>query len=595
MKDLFEIVNGDWYRETDIPAEYASWGTFQELRLDSLKQCKELAEGDDGLVGTAYRSFMDHRGSVGNLPFDLLDKPLPEALGELDTIGITAPASFFVEKSADSDMAVAYIVQAGLGLPDEAYYRAPEHAATLSAYEKHVERMLGLAGRSESATDVLEVEHYLARGHWDNVACRDAVKTFNPVELSSLGTNVQQMLRTMGLEDQTVIACQPSYLTHLEEAFSELPEAKWHAWAVWHIISSCAGMLSDELSAANFDFYGRVLAGSEKQRDRWQRALGFVESGLGFELGKLYAARYFPESSKKNMLELVDYLLAAYRERISGLPWMTSATREKALTKLEQFTAKIGYPDTWREYDVSLQEDDVLGNARALALNSHNYHLSKLGKPYDRGEWVMTPQTVNACYNPTVNDITFPGAILQAPFYSPTHSPAENFGGIGAVIGHEIGHGFDDQGSRYDGHGNLNVWWTDEDRAAFEELTAKLVGQFQGLVPIALEGTETPGVNGELTLGENIGDLGGLGIALVAYKKWAADNNEDIDLKSFFRSWAMSWRQKTRPQMAAQLLAIDPHSPSEFRCSVIPKNIDEFYEAFDVEDGFAPEERVTIW
>ncbi|WP_276847271.1 M13 family metallopeptidase [Corynebacterium pyruviciproducens] len=595
MKDLFEIVNGEWYRETEIPAEYASWGTFQELRLDSLKQCRGLAEADEGLVGTAYRSFMEHRGEVSDLEFDYLDKPLPEALGELDKIGVTAPASFFVEKSADSEDAVAYIVQAGLGLPDEAYYHAPEHAETLKKYEEHVARMLELTGRKEKATDVLAVEHFLAQGHWDNVACRDAVKTFNPVELSSLGDNVQTMLRTMGLDDGTVIACQPSYLEHLETAFSELSDEQWRAWAVWHIVSSRAGLLSDDLSAANFDFYGRVLSGSEKQRDRWQRALGFVEGGLGFELGKLYAAEYFPESSKKEMLELVGYLLTAYRERISHLDWMTEATRDKALAKLELFTSKIGYPDEWRTYDIELSEDDLVGNSRALALNAHNYHLSKLGKPYDRGEWVMTPQTVNACYNPTVNDITFPGAILQAPFYSPSHSPAENFGGIGAVIGHEIGHGFDDQGSRYDGHGSLEVWWTDEDRAAFEKLTAALVGQFQGLVPIALEGQDTPGVNGELTLGENIGDLGGLGIALVAYKKYAADHGEDVDLVSFFTSWGKSWRQKTRPQMAAQLLAIDPHSPSEFRCSVIPKNIDEFYEAFDVEDGFAPEERVTIW
>lgn len=281
---------------------------------------------------------------------------------------------------------------------------------------------------------------------------------------------------------------------------------------------------------------------------------------------------------------------------------MTPATRERALEKLRLFQAKIGYPETWRSYEgltFDPSGEQLVANVRRGAAFEHDYQLGKIGKPSDRSEWVTTPQTVNAFYNPVVNDITFPAAILQPPFFDPEADPARNFGAIGAVIGHEIGHGFDDQGSRYDGHGNLNSWWTDEDRAHFEERTAKLVEQFQGLVPSVLEGQDVAGVNGEFTLGENIGDLGGLGIAVVAYQLYCADNNVEPNLKELFLAWARVWRSKARPEMATQLLAIDPHSPNEFRCNVIASNVDEFYEAFDVEPGspmwIAPEERVKIW
>ena len=313
------------------------------------------------------------------------------------------------------------------------------------------------------------------------------------------------------------------------------------------------------------------------------------------------------------MLELVEYLIAAYRSRIQQLEWMSEPTKQRALEKLAQFNAKIGYPEKWRSYDGLEFGEDLVENVRRGAAFEHDYQLAKIGKASDRQEWVSSPQTVNAFYNPVVNDITFPAAILQPPFFDPDADAAENFGAIGAVIGHEIGHGFDDQGSRYDGLGNLNSWWTDEDRANFEQLTAKLVGQFNGLVPSVLEGTKTKGVNGEFTLGENIGDLGGLGIAVVAYKKYLDDNGlEDVQPQKFgdlegeytgfqrlFLAWARVWRSKARPEMAAQLLAIDPHAPNEFRCNVIAANIAEFYEAFEVEPGskmwIDPEDRVTIW
>ena len=372
-------------------------------------------------------------------------------------------------------------------------------------------------------------------------------------------------------------------------------------------------MLPEEIGKANFEFYGKKLSGATEQRDRWKRGVGLAESLVGEDIGRSYVEKHFPPSSKEKMLELVDYLIAAYRSRIQQLAWMSEPTKQRALEKLAQFNAKIGYPEKWRSYDGLKFGPDLVDNVRVGSAFEHDYQLSKIGQPSDRGEWVSSPQTVNAFYNPVVNDITFPAAILQPPFFDPSVDAAENFGAIGAVIGHEIGHGFDDQGSRYDGLGNLHSWWTDEDRSNFEGLTAKLVGQFDGLVPSVLEGTKTKGVNGEFTLGENIGDLGGLGIAVVAYTKYLADHElEDEQPRQFgdldgeytgfqrlFLAWARVWRSKARPEMAAQLLAIDPHSPNEFRCNVIAANVDEFYEAFEVEEGsnmwIAPEDRVTIW
>ena len=402
--------------------------------------------------------------------------------------------------------------------------------------------------------------------------------------------------------------------------------ADWQLWATWHILRSRAAMLPEEVGAKNFEFYGTKLSGATQQRDRWKRAVGLAESLVGEEIGQVFVDKHFPDSSKREMDELVAYLIAAYRERISQLEWMTPATRERALEKLSQFKAKIGFPDSWRDYsglEVSAKGADLLANARAGSAFSHDFELAKIDKPADRDEWVTTPQTVNAFYNPVVNDITFPAAILRPPFYNPKADAAENFGAIGAVIGHEIGHGFDDQGSQFDGQGNLNSWWSDEDRAAFEKLTAKLVEQFNGQVPTVLKeaGIESTGVNGSFTLGENIGDLGGLGIAVVAFKNYCADKGIDLQgkeerfevdgaepelaehtyngLQRFFLSWARVWRTAIRPEMATQYLAIDPHSPAEFRCNLIAANIAEFYEAFEVaEDSamyIAPEDRVTIW
>ena len=645
MNDLYHYVNGPWIARHTIPADRGVDGTFHALRDAAEADVRDILTADEGLPGRLFASFMDTEGvnATGVTPLapelkkidDAASAPaLARVLGELDRVGGSAPVGFWVEKDSGGEEALAYLVQAGLGLPDEAYYREEAHAETLRRYRGHVERMLGFldgvdeAAAADAAKRVVDLETEIAAGHWDVVASRDAVKTYNPTEFAELPEVVREMLAGGGLPEHRIVVMMPSYLEHLAGLFTDERLDDWKLWARWALLRASAGVLSEEISAANFDFYGRVLSGAEEQRARWKRGAGLAEQMVGQEIGKKFVDEHFPASSKERMLGLVDELVAAYRKRVSQLEWMTPATRERALEKLGLFRAKIGYPDNWRSYEgleFSDKGADLVANTRKAAAFNHDFEVTKIGKPADRDEWVTTPQTVNAFYNPVVNDITFPAAILRPPFFDPEADAAENFGAIGAVIGHEIGHGFDDQGSRYDGHGNLNSWWTDEDREAFTKLTDRLVEQFDGLVPTELKeaGIESGGVNGSFTLGENIGDLGGLGIAVVAYLRHlkaegvapeetekkafeVSDADPEIAGRSFdglqrlFLAWARVWRTAIRPEMATQYLAIDPHSPAEFRCNVIAANIDEFYEAFPEvgEDNpmyVAPERRVTIW
>ena len=644
MKDLYTYVNGPWLENHVIPDDRAVDGTFHKLRDQAEDDVREIVNEDNGRAGNLFASFMDTDGvnGAGLAPLDddfaLLSvrdiEEFVENLGALERVGVTSPLTFWVEKDSGSEDSVAYLVQSGLGLPDEAYYRSETHADTLAAYREHVATMLGFLDSAKlfgldaeiAAERIVALETEIASGHWDVVASRDALKTYNPTDFDELPEIIQTLLHGGKLPEHRLVNMMPSYVEHLTELLTNDRLADWQLWATWHILLSRAGVLPEKVSEANFNFYGRRLTGSTEQRDRWKRGVGIVESMVGQEIGKLFVDKHFPASSKKDMLELVDYLIRAYRQRISNLEWMTQETRERALEKLEQFKAKIGYPDKWRDYsglEFSPNGAELVANVRAGAAFSHDYELGKVGEPARRDEWVANPQTVNAFYNPVVNDITFPAAILRAPFYNPDADAAENFGAIGSVIGHEIGHGFDDQGSNYDGQGNLNQWWSDEDRAAFDELTEKLVGQFEGLVPSVLAGEDgAPGVNGEFTLGENIGDLGGLGIAVVAYRLYLDDHDMSYDdtaveafdvegaqpelyerkfngLQRLFLAWGRVWRTAIRPEMAKQYLAIDPHSPAEFRCNLIAANIAEFYEAFDVaEDSamyIAPEDRVTIW
>lgn len=590
MDNLYQHVNGSWLASHVIPDDRAVDGTFHKLRDDAEAAVHELVK-DHPL----YTGFMDvetlNTLGVGPLDadFGLMELPLTEALGKLWRTGVSAPIGAYIAKDSASEESLVYLYQAGLGLPDEAYYR--EYPEILAAYEQHVARMLEFLGKSDLAPAVIELEKKLAAAHWSNVEARDAQKTFNPCAFDELPQPIQEILRAAGIPEYRVINMMPSFTTTLAEL---LESQDWKPWLTWNILRERAAYLTEEISRANWEFYGRVLTGATEQRDRWKRAVELVESMVGEEIGKAYVAEYFPPAHKEEMDRLVASLLDAYEARISALTWMTPETRTRALEKLSKFRAKIGYPNEWRSFDALTFGDSLLDNIRTASAFNHDYEAAKVGKPANRDEWVTTPQTVNAFYNPVVNDITFPAAILQAPFFDPTASDAVNFGAIGAVIGHEIGHGFDDQGSHYDGDGNLNSWWTEEDRAAFSELTSKLVTQFDGLIPSVLAGREgIKGVNGEFTLGENIGDLGGLGIAVTAYLMSGGSREE---LPELFLSWARIWRTAIRPEMAEQYLAIDPHSPAEFRCNVIAANIDEFYEAFEVGEMAIPEaERVRIW
>ncbi|MCT1585486.1 M13 family metallopeptidase [Corynebacterium sanguinis] len=635
MNDLFELVNGQWVKDHEIPADRGIDGAFYALRDKAEEDVRALLSDGAGRGGDIFQSFMD-TAAVNAAGIEPLNRDLERLevadiaelarnFGVLEREGTGGPISFWVEKDSRSEESVAYLVQSGLGLPDEAYYREPQHAELLTQYRKHVATMLEFLGPAHllglpaavAAERIVNMEIQIAASHWDVVRSRDAIATYNPVDFADLPPLIQEILRGARVDGGTIINMMPSYTEALAGMLRPETLADWQLWGAWTILRSRAGVLTEEIGETNFAFYGTKLSGAPEQRDRWKRGVSLAESLVGEEIGQKYVAKHFPPESKEMMLELVNYLIQAYRDRISQLEWMSEETRTRALEKLAQFSSKIGYPDKWRSFE-ELEFDPsgaaLVDNVRTGAAFEHDFHVAKLGKPANRDQWVTTPQTVNAFYNPVVNDITFPAAILQPPFFDPKADAAENFGAIGAVIGHEIGHGFDDQGSRYDGLGNLNSWWTDADRERFEELTSKLVKQFDGLVPSVLQGREgVSGVKGDFTLGENIGDLGGLGIAVVAYKMYLAEHGlddgpalafDDLDgeftgFQRLFLAWARVWRSKVRPEMAAQLLAIDPHSPNEFRCNVIAGNIAEFYEAFDVPQDsavwVAPNDRVQIW
>ncbi|MFT6535081.1 MAG: putative endopeptidase, partial [Alpinimonas sp.] len=521
------------------------------------------------------------------------------------------------------------------------YYRDEKFASAREAYVNHIQRMFELTAEELPTTEglddpaaragrVFELETALAAIHWDNVRTRDSVATYNPRSWAAVREMVAEGARA-ALEDdaaaglnvsdhvadldiwriameapegalETVVVRQPSFLSGLGELLTPAHLEEWKDWLAWNIIHSAAAFLPGAFVTENFDFYGRTLTGTPEQRARWKRGVSLVEGAMGESVGKIYVSRHFPEAAKADMDVLVDNLIEAYRESITNLEWMSTETRGRALEKLDKFAPKVGYPVKWRDYAaLVISATDLMGNVRRIAEFESAREFGKIGKPIDRDEWFMTPQTVNAYYNPGFNEIVFPAAILQPPFFDPAWDDAANYGSIGAVIGHEIGHGFDDQGSRYDGTGKLTDWWTEEDREAFEKRTALLIEQFNALAP-----KQVPGhfVNGELTIGENIGDLGGLAIAWRAYKiSLQGAESPVIDgltgAQRFFLSWAQSWQQKGRDEEVIRLLAIDPHSPNEFRCNQIVRNIDAFYDAFDVTEKddawLEPAKRVTIW
>lgn len=632
--DFYRHINGRWLDTHTIAADRGQDGAFIVLRDRAEEQVREIITEapEDSAIGALYHSFMDtdtvDKVGVSALDADLAlidaakgKDELAVALATLERSGVGGLVGSFISNDAgDSSKYVVYMVQFGLGLPDESYYRDPAHAETLEGYREHVARMVGLtsvfgdrdaAARAEA---VVDLETRIAATHWDVVESRDAVKTYNPVSWDELeqkapGFPWQKWIEALGGSAETfstVILSQPSFFTSVALLWDELDLDRWKDWARWRVLSERVACLPEELVEANFEFMGKAMSGAESMRDRWKRGVSLVEGAVGEEVGRVYVERHFPPEYKARMSALVDNLLAAYRDSIETLEWMTPETRERALDKLAKFAPKIGYPDKWRDYSaLEMLPDDLIGNVRRAAEFHHDFELGKLGGPVDRDEWHMTPQTVNAYYNPVMNEIVFPAAILQPPFFDAEADDAMNYGGIGAVIGHEIGHGFDDQGSLYDGDGNLNNWWTDADREEFSAQTQALIDQYEALTPEGLD-PDKYHVNGAFTIGENIGDLGGLGIAVQAYRLslgGSLDDAPEIDgltgAQRLFSSWAVVWRAKTRNAEAVRRLAIDPHSPPEFRCNQVVRNIGAFYEAFDVtaEDQMWLDEsqRVSIW
>lgn len=622
--DLFRHVNGRWIARTEIPSDKARYGSFYVLAEEAEKAVRAIIEEDDGKVGDLYTSFMDEqrieeRGWTALEPdfaaVEAVDS-IPSLVGELGRLERQGSGGFlqaFVDNDpGDPERYLVFLEQGGIGLPDESYFRDDKFAEIRQAYRAHLERMLGMAGLSEAgdrAQRVFDLETAIAAHHWDNVRTRDSQATYNPMHWADvaalggehLGTWLDALDVPAGSFAEVVVR-EPSFVEGLAGLLTADRLDAWKDWLRWQILRSSAPYLHAEVVQANFDFYGKTLTGTPELRARWKRGVSLVEGSMGEAVGRIYVERHFSPSAKTAMDDLVAHLVAAYRESIETLEWMTPATRERALDKLSKFTPKIGYPVKWRDYSsLEIVPDDLLANVRATTEFEFQRELGKIGKPIDRDEWFMTPQTINAYYNPGFNEIVFPAAILQYPFFDESRDAAANYGAIGAVIGHEIGHGFDDQGSQYDGDGRLTDWWTAEDRAAFEARTASLIAQYDALEPAQLPGHH---VKGKLTIGENIGDLGGLGIAWKAYVLSLSGAEPPVidgltGAQRFFLSWAQAWQIKLRDEEALRLLSIDPHSPNEFRCNQIVRNIDVFYSTFNVSPGDAlwldPEDRVTIW
>jgi len=634
--DLFRFMNGKWLTESAIPEDRASDGAFYWLYEQAEKQVKQIildqaaakaAPGSNAQkIGDLYNSFMDEV-RIEQLGITPIEKDLAAAqaitsrgeflqrLGEFEARGLSGLFYTYVSTdNKDSTKNIVYLGQSGLSLPDEAYYREGEYQGIRDTFLLHVQKIFELAdieNAQAQAKQVLEIETLIAACHWDQVKDRDAELTYNKrsfAELTALAPDFDWQLwitssqTPSGVLEQVVVR-QPSYFEGLSKLLASFDLPRWRSWLTWHLISGASPYLSSKFVDENFAFYGTTLSGIPKLKDRWKRGVGLVEGSLGEAVGQIYVQRHFGENAKTKMVELVANLIKAYRVSIEGLSWMSQETKERAYVKLEKFTPKIGYPDKWRDYSkLSISPDDLIGNLAQIAKFSQDYEFAKIGKPVDKSEWYMTPQTVNAYYNPGMNEIVFPAAILQPPFFDVTADDyAANYGGIGAVIGHEIGHGFDDQGSKYDGDGNLVNWWSDDDRGEFEKRTKKLIDQYNQLSPEVAPDVK---VNGALTVGENIGDLGGLTIAYKAYQISLAGKQPPVadgytGWQRFFMGWAQVWRSKYRSEEAKRRIAIDPHSPAEFRCNQIASNLDEFYQAFNVGEKdrhFMPHnERVRIW
>jgi len=635
--DFYRYANGRWLAHTTIPPDKSSYSSFTALADRTLEQLHGIVEeaarstaapgSEERKVGDLYASFMDEaaieargleplRAELARLDAVKSKAELPALIAHLSRIDVATPYDIGVGPDArDSTKYAVGIDQGGLGLPDRDYYLRDDDARlkeTREKYQSHIARMLELAGAAPAdakreAADILALETSLARAEWTKVELRDPVKTYNKTPLSQLPALMPSYGWSRWLEDAGIahkvdylIVGEPSYFKALDRIIEETPLAVWKSYFRWHLLSSFAPYLPRAYVDEDFAFYGGVLRGTPENEPRWKRGVHLVGGAMGEGLGKLYVAKYFPPQSKARMEALVGNLLAAYRRDIDTLDWMGPETKKEAQAKLARLAAKIGYPNRWRDYGaLTIVRGDLIGDVMRAREFEYHRQISKLGKPIDREEWEMTPQTINAYYRPDLNEIVFPAAILQPPFFDPRADDAANYGAIGAVIGHEMSHGFDDQGSQYDANGNLRDWWTKADHERFAAKTAALVEQYDAAEP--LKGYH---VNGKLTLGENIADNSGLAIAFKAYQIALHGAPPPVidgftGDQRFYLAFSQVWRSKIRDPMLVLLLKSDPHSPPQVRGSLPLKNQPAFYTAFDVKPGdgmyLPPEKRVLIW
>jgi len=630
--DFFNYLNGSWVKNTVIPADKARWGTFDKLRDDTTPELRGIIEAaqktpgkkapEAQKIGDLYASYMDEKkieglgvrplaGEQGRIRAMRNKKAIPVLIAHLNQIGVATPYAVYVGQDArESTRYAVSIAQSGLGMPDRDYYLEAKLADVKAKYQAHVEKILTLGGTPNAAAGakaIVDLETAIAKLQWTKVENRDPVKRYNKTEIAKLDTVMPDYDLKSGLAQggiaakvDYVIVNQPSYLTGLDKLIEQTDLATWKLYFEWQLLHAYAPDLNKEFVDANFDFYGKTITGVTEMPPRWKRGVATVDGALGEALGKLYVAQYFPPERKARMDALVKNLLAAYQQSIDTLDWMSPETKKEAQAKLAKFTPKIAYPNKWRDYTaLVVVPGDLVGNMMRAANFNYLRQTNKLGKPVDREEWGMTPQTVNAYYNSTMNEIVFPAAILQPPFFQADADDAVNYGAIGAVIGHEISHGFDDKGSQSDGDGNLRDWWTPQDRQRFAAKTEMLVKQYDSFSPL-------PGynVNGALTLGENIADNSGLAIAYKAYHislggKPAPVIDGLTGDQRFYMGFGQVWRGKVRDAQQIALIKTDPHSPAQFRANGTVKNQPGFYEAFGVKPGdpmyLAPEQRVLMW
>ena len=633
--NFYQYINGGWLKNSEIPSDKTAIGSFYDLRdeaddnvkviIEELAKKDNLTQGsDEQKVADLFNSFMDieSRNTAGIKPIFFIlhnienlysKKDLASFFGKYQAIGVMSPLQLYVSVDAkDSSNYATHVWQGGLGLPDKDYYfNNEERFVNLRiGYEKHIQNMFTLAGFKDgksAAKKIMSIEKKLAMHHWTRVETRDSEKRYNKFDVDYLPKTVTDKfnwhayLTAAGVAKQKdLIVNQPDFAAGFGQVFQETSLDDWKTYLKFHTLSHFSPYLTAELDNENFDFFSKQLNGRNEQRPMWKRGVGVVNSNLGEVIGKVYVGKHFTPNAKSRMSQLVENLRSAYGQSIDNLAWMSNDTKKAAHVKLAAFTPKIGYPDKWEDYtSLTIKSHDLVGNIIRSGEISHQKEISKLGGPIRKWEWGMTPQTVNAYYNPTVNEIVFPAAILQPPFFNMKADDAVNYGGIGAVIGHEMGHGFDDQGSKYDAEGNLRNWWTKEDLAAFKKRADNLVAQYSNYEVFA-----GLNVNGELTLGENIGDLSGVTIAYKAYK--TSLNGKEAPVidgltgdQRFFMGYAQIWRSKIVEKSMRNRVATDPHSPGEFRALGSLSNMPEFYKAFNVKEGdkmyIAPENRVKIW